>query len=118
MKKSDQQVYRFRLLELRERLLREVTSSEEALREDVVSPGTGTHLPTHAADHDVEGLDVQIEIAQSGERMLEEVEDALQRIDAGTYGTCQKCGHDIPRDRLEAVPYAALCIACAQPARR
>jgi DnaK suppressor protein len=45
---------------------------------------------------------------------LEDVVAALQRIDKGTYGKCSNCGQDIPPERLEAVPTAALCINCKQ----
>ena len=38
---------------------------------------------------------------------------ALQRIEAGTYGTCANCGADIPAERLEAQPIATRCLACA-----
>lgn len=44
---------------------------------------------------------------------LEEVNQALARLDAGGYGTCTSCGKPIGEARLEAVPYAALCINCA-----
>ena len=37
---------------------------------------------------------------------------ALNRLDAGTYGTCTRCGTDIPPARLEAVPHAAACVPC------
>jgi DnaK suppressor protein len=43
---------------------------------------------------------------------LREVQDALQRIDQGTYGVCQRCGQPIPEERLEALPATRLCIAC------
>lgn len=41
-----------------------------------------------------------------------EVEDALVRMDAGTYGLCQRCGRPIGTERLEAVPYTRLCVDC------
>ncbi|MEO0917772.1 MAG: TraR/DksA family transcriptional regulator, partial [Pseudomonadota bacterium] len=41
---------------------------------------------------------------------------ALQRIENGTYGICQKCEEDISTERLEAVPYAPLCRTCARAA--
>ena len=47
------------------------------------------------------------------ERTLEEVEAALARIDAGTYGACTGCGGAIPAERLELRPYAAACVACS-----
>ncbi len=43
---------------------------------------------------------------------LREVEAALERMDAGSYGRCQKCGQPIAEERLEALPAARLCIAC------
>lgn len=45
---------------------------------------------------------------------LADVKAALERIDAGTYGTCARCGADIPTQRLEAVPSASLCIQCKE----
>lgn len=47
-----------------------------------------------------------------------DIDQALERLDAGTYGRCLACGTAIPTERLEAVPWAALCVACsARPAR-
>lgn len=56
------------------------------------------------------------ETAQSLSRhargILEQINDALARIDAGTYGVCERCGQAIESERLEAIPYARLCLAC------
>lgn len=43
---------------------------------------------------------------------LEQIDEALQRIETGTYGQCIACGSDIPAARLHAAPEAARCIAC------
>ena len=43
---------------------------------------------------------------------VDEIDRALGKIDNGTYGTCETCGQPIPRARLKALPYAALCVAC------
>ncbi len=48
---------------------------------------------------------------------MSEIEDALSRIDAGTYGTCESCGAEIAAARLEAKPTARLCIDCASNPR-
>ena len=40
------------------------------------------------------------------------IDSALSRIDAGKYGVCVKCGKQIPRERLEAIPYALMCVHC------
>src|SRR5262245_53237008 len=44
---------------------------------------------------------------------LRDIEDALAKFDAGTYGQCENCGNDIGEARLEAMPAARLCITCA-----
>jgi DnaK suppressor protein len=50
---------------------------------------------------------------------LSDVEQALTRMDAGTYGSCERCGQPIGEERLEALPAARLCMACKrQRARR
>jgi DnaK suppressor protein len=43
---------------------------------------------------------------------ITEIDRALAKIDAGTYGVCEQCGEDIPQARLRALPYAALCVGC------
>jgi DnaK suppressor protein len=48
---------------------------------------------------------------------LAEIEEALAKIDDGTYGACESCGNPIPAPRLEAMPAARLCIACASHRR-
>jgi DnaK suppressor protein len=45
---------------------------------------------------------------------LRDVERALAKIEAGTYGTCESCGKPIGLERLEALPWAVLCIECKQ----
>ena len=113
MKHKEQAGFELQLIELRKRLIREVNSAEEALREDVVKPGDITSLPTHPADADVEGLDKNIAIAQNEVLLLEQVNAAIERLQTGTYGICQQCGRTIEMERLQAVRYAARCIDCA-----
>lgn len=43
---------------------------------------------------------------------VEEIDRALAKIENGTYGRCERCGNEIPQARLEALPHAALCVAC------
>ena len=117
MDKKEQAGFELQLTELRKRLLREVDSAEEALREDVVKPGDISSVPTHPADDDVEGLDSEIAIAQNEELLLDQVDSALERIRAGTYGVCQQCGRTIDLQRVQAVPYTSRCIDCARGQR-
>ena len=51
--------------------------------------------------------------ARSIAAALAEVERALEKLEDGTYGTCDYCGRAVGAERLEAVPWAALCVECA-----
>ena len=73
-------------------------------------------------EHDPEGSTLAFErgqlvaqIERSRVRMTE-IDDALARLDAKTYGRCENCGTDIAEARLEALPAARLCITCASKA--
>jgi DnaK suppressor protein len=70
--------------------------------------GSGDHIADSATDTFMRELDEGLE--ENAEHILEEIEGALRRIDDGTYGTCVVCGRPIGEERLEAVPYATLCI--------
>ena len=70
--------------------------------------GSGDHLADSATDTFMRELDGGLE--ENAEHLLTEIDAALRRIDEGTYGTCSACGRPIGEDRLEAVPYATLCI--------
>jgi DnaK suppressor protein len=52
--------------------------------------------------------------ARSISESIADIGRALAKIDAGTYGTCDECGRDIGADRLEALPAASRCVACAR----
>lgn len=66
----------------------------------------------HLADLATETYDRELDqgLEEDAVRQLREVNDALGRIDGGTYGTCEVCGREIPEERLEAVPWTRLCI--------
>ena len=114
MRKRDLEKFRPRLFEMRAELIHEVQRIEEAIQEDLQTPGDISHLPTHNADSDAEGIDAQIALAQNEEGILEAVEEALERFEAGTFGQCEQCHQPISDERLEAIPYSPYCIQCAQ----
>ncbi|GAB7002636.1 hypothetical protein JCM18899A_01070 [Nocardioides sp. AN3] len=74
---------------------------------------------TNADDeHDPEGATIAFErsqvatlIAQARQR-LEDADAAMRRLEAGTYGVCERCGRPIPTERLEARPTARTCVSC------
>jgi len=78
-------------------------------------------LSTLTAEHEIERTDqVQLDVPEEvlaklddqSRREVEEIDDALARIDAGTYGRCITCGHLIPGARLEVMPTAQRCMPC------
>jgi RNA polymerase-binding transcription factor DksA len=66
------------------------------------------HLADHATELFVRELDESLE--ENAEHVLDEIDEALRRIDEGTYGRCAVCGREIPEERLAAIPYATLCV--------
>jgi RNA polymerase-binding protein DksA len=71
-------------------------------------------LDDHMADIGTDTFDRELDytLEDSAEAVLAQIEAALQRIEAGTYGICQNCGQPISPERLEARPWAELCIDC------
>jgi DnaK suppressor protein len=51
-------------------------------------------------------------LSNHARNLLTEIDDALRRMDAGTYGRCERCGQMIGPARLDALPYARLCLEC------
>src|SRR5581483_9661700 len=58
------------------------------------------------------------EVEENSTRMLAAIDASLQRLDDGTYGTCSACNREIAEQRLEAYPWASLCIDCKREAER
>ncbi|OAN42650.1 TraR/DksA family transcriptional regulator [Microbacterium sp. H83] len=71
-------------------------------------------------EHDPEGVTLSSEwsrltgLADAAASELRQVDDAIERLDAGTYGICARCGRPIPAERLEVRPFATHCVACAE----
>ncbi len=55
----------------------------------------------------------QVDAAKKLDAKLRGVERALAKLDEGTYGVCDSCGEPIAPERLEAIPWAVLCMTCA-----
>ncbi|QYJ03248.1 TraR/DksA family transcriptional regulator [Nocardioides panacisoli] len=69
-------------------------------------------------EHDPEGATIAFErsqvatVIEQTRRHLDELDAAVARVDAGTYGVCERCGRTIPAARLEARPVARTCVSC------
>ncbi len=114
MDHAQAQKFRSKLLEMRERLFTAVDHVQAALTENGAATGEISAVRTHLADMDSEGEDADLAVAQNEHEILEAVDGALERIEAGTFGTCQECGQEISETRLNALPYTPHCIACAE----
>jgi DnaK suppressor protein len=82
---------------------------------DSQSEATGENVyRDHMADQGTATFEREMDVAfeENGRAALDEVRAALDRIDAGIYGVCSRCGAEIPPARLEAMPTATLCITC------
>jgi RNA polymerase-binding transcription factor DksA len=99
------------LRERRESLLRDLSALDEERRTEGEN---ASGIPMHPADlgSDSVEYDVIRSCAETATSELQEIDEALARIREGTFGLCEDCGRPIPAARLEAIPYARLCISC------
>jgi DnaK suppressor protein len=105
---------------------RELLARREAYLADAErATAAALELTDDAAGQDIadedgfgEGDTVSVErdrltvVASDAQARVVEIDAALSRVDAGTYGTCDACGKPIPPARLEALPEATLCVGC------
>jgi DnaK suppressor protein len=84
----------------------------DELGEAIQAPGQMTYGSQAAAASQVFEQQRDLALRDRAMQQLELVHAALQRLDAGTFGTCQRCGGPIAEGRLEALPWAAHCIGC------
>jgi DnaK suppressor protein len=72
-------------------------------------PKDSSELAVHRqGDEVVEALDSRTRVE------IRQIQDALHRLDEGTYGTCVRCGSQINERRLQAVPWTPICVRCAE----
>jgi DnaK suppressor protein len=113
MTKTNITLCREKLLALRARLRGDITQMEDdALNKD---HSKTTSMPNHMAELGSDNFDRELTLSLLGTEnaTLDQIEAAIERIEDGTYGQCEECGGNIPEPRLEAIPYAALCVRCA-----
>lgn len=91
----------------------ELSERRHLLRDDIVQePGEGRDAVESSADNFAR--DVGAALLEATSRTVQGIEDALKRLKAGVYGTCQDCGQPIPALRLQALPFAERCRDCQQ----
>jgi DnaK suppressor protein len=117
MKKVEIKVYKERLLSLRARLRGDVSQMADAALKKSRSEANGdlSSMPIHMADIGSDNFEQEftLSLMENEGDALAQIEAALERIEEDTYGECEECGAKIPKARLNAIPYTALCVKCA-----
>ena len=118
MTKSELEEYRQQLLALHDRLNGDVSHlTDEALHQG--NPDIGGNLsnvPLHMADLGTDNYDQEFTLGliENEQSTLDLINEALLRMEKGTYGLCAECSEPISKPRLQAIPYATHCIRCAR----
>jgi RNA polymerase-binding transcription factor len=101
------------------RLRAEAAAEEATLGEDLRGLFEASRSSNADDEHDPEGATIAFERAQltavleATRRRRDDLDDALRRLAAGSYGVCESCGETIPAERLAARPSARTCVTCA-----
>jgi RNA polymerase-binding protein DksA len=118
----DTETFRVALLEERERVEKALANLHDehpgSLDEEIdeLSYSSDNHLAETATA--TLGREIDYTLGENSGEVLARIDGALKRIDEGTYGTCENCGREIATERLEAYPWASLCIDCKREAER
>jgi RNA polymerase-binding protein DksA len=110
------------LRKVRDRVVDEIAflAGDNLNRSQKESSGDLSSYSFHMADQGTDSFDREfaLNLVSSEQDALYEIDEALQRIDAGTYGACETCGKGIEKARLNALPFARMCIHCKSEAEK
>lgn len=108
LKKTEVAKFKKRLEEMRSQL----THSLKGSTAEVKTPDEATGYSQHQADQGTDDFDrtISLEVTSREYSILRQIERALEKIEENTYGICDITGEEIPRARLEAVPYATMTV--------
>ena len=108
--------FRKRLVEERERLvgvIDEIQAEQEEIRLTETSSDRSPDPNTAEGGSLTIELEMELSLAKNAEDLLGKVDEALTRIEEGSYGDCSECGTPIPVARLDVLPYTKFCVECA-----
>jgi DnaK suppressor protein len=119
LKADEVESYRQALRTLRARLRGDLDQlTDEALHRNGAEGGSGnlSNMPLHMADVGTENYDQEFDLGliENQQGTLDQIHEALDRIEAGTFGLCVECQGGIAKPRLQAIPYTPHCIECAR----
>ena len=84
------------------------SENSSSMADEAEESSVGNHMADTASVTVDREIDYSLE--ENEQRVLEAIDAALARIESGTYGRCERCGTEIEEARLQAIPYATLCI--------
>ena len=120
--KSQLQEYKIILEKVRDRVVDEIQflAGDNLNRSPRESSGDLSSYSFHMADQGTDNFDREfaLNLVSSEQDVLYEIDDALQRIEMGTYGVCEGCNKAIEKARLMALPFATMCIVCKSEAEK
>lgn len=102
---------RQRLEELRAELLGGRENLPVSEDSEVSDFGVGQHYADDATNTFLRARNLALH--GNADDIVAQIDRAMERIDAGSYGTCANCGREIPAERLEVLPYTIYCVSCA-----
>lgn len=118
LKPEELESYRKALLDLRSRLRDDVDQMTDEALNGAGSEASGnlSTMPLHMADLGTENFEQEFTLGliESERATLEQVREALLRMEEGTFGHCLECRDPIAKTRLQAIPYTRYCIECAR----
>lgn len=117
MTKADLEHYRSTLLALRQRLTGDVSHlADEAFGIKEGENGAPAAAALHPAEAGTDNFEQEftLSLMRNQEQALEEIAEALTRIERGNFGRCEECAGAIPKARLQTLPYTRHCVACAR----
>jgi DnaK suppressor protein len=108
MRKAFLKAAREKLLEMRRQVLREISNDLKEGREAFKDEGMDTYdLASEERDREISFI-----LTDREREKLQAIQEALERIDDGSYGICESCESEVAEGRLEALPFTRLCVNC------
>lgn len=112
LKKSEIESFKKRLEELRQ----EITKMVQETSNDVKTEAETKGYSQHQADEGTDDFDrtISLQLTDKEIQVVRQIDRALEKIEEGTYGICDLSGDEIPKKRLEAIPYATMTVAAQE----
>ncbi|MEW6535765.1 MAG: TraR/DksA C4-type zinc finger protein [Candidatus Auribacterota bacterium] len=117
---TPEEIQRFQqvLLNLKDRITGDIDHLRDTALRNNHREATGelSGYSLHIADQGTDNFDREFtfDLVSNEQDILYKIDEALERIDSGTFGKCTMCSESITKQRLEALPFAPLCIECAK----